>query len=180
MTGAAHPPKREIFDIPALTNTDNKGFVRPVERYEITDFGLYMSRTADHPRFTHLESWLLPGMGLRANIFHNVAGYRPGQRIYFDIGRFHGPDAAGRWHAEDWYLDLIDVRGRPLELVDVDELFDAHHAGLLTTAACTEAVAIATRTLVGVAECGHDAQAWLDAQTGGAMFWLDRPAPGDR
>ena len=92
-----HPPKREIFDVPAMTNTDNKGFVRPVDRYEETAFGLYMSRTADHPRFSHLESWLLPALGLRANIFHFVDGHRTGQRLYLDIGRFQGPDTDGRW-----------------------------------------------------------------------------------
>ncbi|NDK90638.1 DUF402 domain-containing protein [Gordonia desulfuricans] len=171
-----HPPKREVFDVPAMTNTDNKGFVRPVERYEVTDFGLYMSRTADHPRFHHLETWLLPALGLRANIFHFVDGHRSGQRLYLDVGRFGGPDADGRWHAEDWYLDLVDVPGTPLELVDVDELFEAHTAGLLDTAECTEAVAIATRTLVGAAEHGHDVQAWLEAAAGGSVSWRD-PAP---
>lgn len=170
MTGA-HPPKRETFDVAAMTNTDNKGFVRPVQRYESRPFGLYMSRTADHPKFTHLESWLLPDLGLRANIFHFVAGHRPGQRLYLDVGRFNGPDADGRWHAVDWYLDLVDTAGSPLELVDVDELFEAHHVGFLTTAEATEAVAIATRALTGAAEHGDDVQAWLDAAVGGTVFW---------
>ncbi|OBC05020.1 MULTISPECIES: DUF402 domain-containing protein [unclassified Gordonia (in: high G+C Gram-positive bacteria)] len=168
-----HPPKREIFDVPAMTNTDNKGFVRPVDRYEETAFGLYMSRTADHPRFRHLESWLLPALGLRANIFHFVDGHRTGQRLYLDIGRFHGPDDDGRWHAEDWYLDLVDVPGRPLELIDVDELFDAHAASLLSTAECEEAVHIARRALVGAAEHDHDIQKWLDTANGGRVSWLD-------
>lgn len=168
-----HPPKREVFDVAAMTNTDNKGFVRPVERYEEASFGLYMSRTADHPRFSHLESWLLPDLGLRANIFHFVPGHRVGQRLYLDVGRFHGPDADGRWHAEDWYLDLVDVPGEPLELVDVDELFDAHAGGLLSTTDCEEAVHIARRALVGAAEHGHDVQAWLDACAGGTVTWRD-------
>lgn len=170
-----HPPKRETFDVPAMTNTDNKGFVRPVERYEVTDFGLYMSRTADHPRFDHLESWLLPALGLRANIFHFVEGHRTGQRLYLDVGAFDGPDGGGRWHAVDWYLDLVDVPGAPLELIDVDELFAAHRAGLLTTDDCVAAVGIATRALAGAAEHGHDVDAWLDAAVGGRVFWLDRP-----
>lgn len=170
-----HPPKREVFDVPAKTNTDNKGFVRPVDRFEVTAFGLYMSRTADHPRFSHLESWLLPELGVRANIFHFVDGHRTGQRLYLDIGRFSGPDADGRWHAVDWYLDLVDVPGSPLELIDVDELFDAHAAAHLTTEECQAAVFIATRALVGSAEYGHDVQAWLDHAVDGEVYWLDRP-----
>lgn len=154
----------------AMTNTDNKGFVRPVETYTETGFGLYMSRTADHPRFDHLESWLLPGLGLRVSIFHLVAGHRTGQRLYLDVGEFRGPDDHGCWHAEDWYLDLIDVPGRPLELVDVDELLEAHRAGLLTPDASVRAVGIATRALVGAAEHGHDIAAWL-AAAGAPLSW---------
>ncbi|GAA1462483.1 DUF402 domain-containing protein [Williamsia maris] len=165
-----HPPKREVFDVRAMINTDNKGFVRPVETYTETGFGLYMSRTADHPRFHRLESWLLPGLGLRVSIFHLVAGHHTGQRLYLDVGEFSGPDTHGCWHAEDWYLDLIDVPGRPLELVDVDELFEAHHAGLLTADASVRAVGIATRTLVGAAEHGHDVAAWL-ASAGAPLTW---------
>lgn len=168
-----HPPKREISDVQAMTNTDNKGFVRPVERYQEMPFGLYMSRTADHPRFSHLESWLLPSLGLRANIFHFVPGHRTGQRLYLDVGRFDGPDGNGCWHAEDWYLDLVDVPGRPLELIDVDELFDAHSAGMLSTTECESAVHIARRALVGAADHAHDVQQWLDAASGGRVSWLD-------
>ncbi|MFW0791556.1 DUF402 domain-containing protein [Gordonia sp. CPCC 205333] len=174
MSSDLHPPKREVFDVPALTNTDNKGFIRPVEEYRRTDFGLYMSRTADHPRFSHLESWLLPSLGLRASIFHFVEGYRTGQRLYLDVGRFTGPDAEGRWHSEDWYLDLVDLPGSPLDLIDIDEIFDARVAGLLTTLQCEQAVLIATRALVGAAAHDDDVQAWLDAEVGEKMTWLDR------
>lgn len=179
MSDAAHlhPPKHETFDVPGMTNTDNKGFVRPVQRYEVTDFGLYMSRTADHPKFSHLESWLLPRLGLRANIFHFVPGHRPGQRLYLDVGRFTGPDQTGKWYAHDWYLDLVDVAGRPLELVNVDELFHAHAAGFLSTAECEEAVMIAHRALVGAADHRHDVQEWLDAAAGGPVTFDDRPPP---
>ncbi|ACY22079.1 conserved hypothetical protein [Gordonia bronchialis DSM 43247] len=174
MADEPHPPKREVFDVPAMTNTDNKGFVRPVLDYQVNDYGLYMSRTADHPRFEHLETWLLPSLGLRANIFHFRDGYRDGQRLYLDVGSSTGPDDAGRWHAVDWYLDLVDVPGRPLDLVDVDELFEAHAAGLMTLTESEEAVTIATRALVGAAEFGHDVQAWLDAAIGHRLTWMDR------
>lgn len=175
MTDEPHPPKHEVFDVPAMTNTDNKGFVRPVDRYVTTDFGLYMSRPADHPRFDRLESWLLPNLGLRANIFHFVGGHRSGQRLYLDVGRFTFPDADGRWYAEDWYLDLVDVPGTPLDLIDIDEIFDANRAGLLGTEECQDGVRIAARALVGAAEHGHDVQAWLDAACGARLEWIDRP-----
>ncbi|UQE77062.1 DUF402 domain-containing protein [Gordonia sp. PP30] len=156
-----------------MTNTDNKGFVRPVLDYRETLYGLYMSRTADHPRFSHLESWLLPSLGLRANIFHFTEGYRSGQRLYLDVGRFSGPDDDGRWHAVDWYLDLVDVPGTPLALIDVDELFEAHAAGLVTTGEATSATEIAVRALAGAARTGG-IQDWLDEQAGERMRWLDR------
>ncbi|MCZ0912707.1 DUF402 domain-containing protein [Gordonia amicalis] len=179
-THSMHPPKREVFDVPAMTNTDNKGFVREVEEYRVTDYGLYMSRPAPgHPRFDHLESWLLPGLGLRANIFHYQGGYRADQRLYLDIGRFAGPDERGRWYAEDWYLDLVDVPGSPLELIDVDEIFEAHRCGLLDNTRCVEAVEIATRALVGAAAHGNDVQTWLDDAAGGVVFFRDhRPGHG--
>ncbi|MCR5977406.1 DUF402 domain-containing protein [Gordonia jinghuaiqii] len=183
-----HPPKREIFDVPAMTNTDNKGFVREVDEYRVTDHGLYMSRPAPgHPRFDHLESWLLPALGLRANIFHFVDGHRTGQRLYLDIGEFWGPDPDDRWHAEDWYLDLVDVPGRPLELIDVDEILEAHRIGLLDTSRCVRAFDIASRALVGAAEQHHDVQSWLDAAAGGQVRFHDHDhdssdsdAPGSR
>lgn len=168
----AHPPKREVFDVPARTNTDNKGIVRPVQVYEETSFGLYMSRSADHPRFDHLESWLLPDLGLRVSIFHFVGAHRTGQRLYLDIGQFAGPDADGRWHAVDWYLDLVDVPGRPLALLDVDELLDAHRDGHLDLADATAAVEIATTTLAGVAAAGHDVDRWFVEQ-GCPLRWRD-------
>lgn len=169
-----HPPKVEVFDVAAMTNTDNKGILRLVDEYRELPYGLYMNRSADHPRFHRLESWLLPSLGLRANIFHFVEGHRLGQRLYLDVGQFSGPDAAGRWHATDWYLDLVDVPGTPLELIDIDELFDAHAAGLLTTAQATEAVEIASRALAGAAGAGG-IQAWLDAEIGAVLDWVEQP-----
>ncbi|PXW26969.1 UNVERIFIED_CONTAM: hypothetical protein DES50_11438 [Williamsia faeni] len=164
-----HPPKHEIFDVPGRTNTDPKGFIRAVEVYRITDFGLYMDRPADHRQFSRLQSWLLPDFGLRANIFHFRPGHERNQRLYLDVGAFTGPDADGCWHSEDWYLDLIDRPGH-LELEDVDELFDAHAAGLLPREHAEAAVHIATRTMTGAAEHGNDVEAWLAAQ-GAALVW---------
>lgn len=176
MTATAHPAKREVFDVPAMTNTDNKGFVRAVETYRETAHGLYMDRFADHPHFHRLETWLLSRLGLRANIFHfRDPEYRPGQRLYIDVGEFSGPDSDGRWHAVDWYLDLVDVTGEPLRLIDVDELFDAHCAGFLTADECQRAVKAATNALTGAARHGDDVQAWLDEAVGTRLTWSDRP-----
>ena len=65
-----HPVKVEFFDTATDVNTDPKGYLRSVETYRETDFGLYMARGANHPRFGYLESWLLPDLGLRVNKFH--------------------------------------------------------------------------------------------------------------
>lgn len=129
MTAAA--TKYEVFDVPAMTNTDNKELVRPVQQYRETDYGLYMSRTAaDHAKFSHLEDLVVPHWGCAPTSFHFTEGHRPGQRLYLDVGRFTAR-RRGRWHATDWYLDLVDTPPQPLELIDVVELFDACSAGLL-------------------------------------------------
>lgn len=167
---ALHPPKHEIFDVPAGTNTDPKGFVRQVKTYRTTDFGLYMDRFADHHEFGRLQSWLLPDFGLRVSIFHFRPGHERDQHLYLDIGEFTGPDPEGRWHAEDWYLDLIDRPGRALELEDVDELFDAHAASLLPKDRAEAAVHIATAAMTGTAAHHNDVQTWLAAE-GAPLTW---------
>lgn len=65
-----HPVKKETFNTTEHINVDPKGYLREVDSYKVTDFGLYMARGANHPRFGYLESWLLPKLSLRANIFH--------------------------------------------------------------------------------------------------------------
>jgi predicted RNA-binding protein associated with RNAse of E/G family len=173
---ALHAPKRETFDVAAMTNVDPKGFVRQVDQYRRTDFGLYMARPSDHPEFWYLQSWLLPALGLRASIFHFTAGHDKGWRHYLDVADIREVD--GVWHTEDWYLDLLDRPGRPLELVDVDELFAAHEAGYLGTDACVRAVDIATRAIAGAAAHG-DVMNWL-AGAGAPLTWVDPSGRGDR
>ena len=85
MAADLHPVKQETFDTAANINTDPKGFLREVDTFRITDFGLYMGRGADHPEFGYLESWLLPELGLRANIFHFREGAGRKQDFYFDV-----------------------------------------------------------------------------------------------
>lgn len=164
-----HPPKHETFDLVARTNTDPKGFVRSVDEYRLCPWGLYMARpTPGRVQFHYLESWLLPALGLRANVFHFNPGYEREQDHYLDVGAVTvGPD---RWQTEDHYLDLVVRTGRGTELVDVDELLEAHHHGLLSTEATEEALRAAFTAVAGLAAHGHDLNAWLFS-TGVELDW---------
>ena len=67
---AMHAPKIVTFDVAARVSVDNKGFVRTVERYETTPFGLYMSRPMVGRASAHwMRSWLLPALGLAVTDF---------------------------------------------------------------------------------------------------------------
>ncbi|MGW1741055.1 DUF402 domain-containing protein [Nocardia sp. NPDC001965] len=165
-----HRPKVEYFDIAELTNTDPKGFIREVERYHLEPWGLYMARTADHPQFHYLESWLLPTVGLRASVFHFNPAHMRDQDYYIDIGEF-GEFEPKKWRSVDHYLDLVVRTGRETELLDVDELLAAHTAGLLDADTAEQAIATAVRAIDGIAAHDYDFQAWtasLDMQ----LIWM--------
>ncbi|MBS4100933.1 DUF402 domain-containing protein [Tsukamurella paurometabola] len=151
-----------------MTNTDPKGFVREVEEFRETTFGLYVARRADHPRFAAIESWLLPAFDLRATIFHFTPGHERDQRVYLDVARVWR--AGNRWHTEDWYLDLVEHPGRPIELIDVDELLAASAADLLSAADAERAMLAAARAIGGTAAHGHSVDAWLAAE-GAPVSW---------
>ena len=102
MTVNLHPVKQETFDMTSNTNTDPKGYLREVDTFKVTDFGLYMARGANHPKFGYLESWLLPKLNLRANIFHFREGVEAEQDYYFDIAEI---DIEGKV----WRLSLIHI-----------------------------------------------------------------------
>jgi predicted RNA-binding protein associated with RNAse of E/G family len=164
-----HPPKREAFDLSAGTNTDPKGIVREVDEYRLHPWGLYMARpTPGRVQFHYLESWLLPSLELRANVFHFNPGYERDQDYYLDIGRITVGDSC--WYAEDHYLDLVVRTGRGTELVDVEELLDAHRIGLLSTDAAHRALQTAATAIDGLAVHGHDLRTWL-AETGIELTW---------
>ena len=164
-----HPPKHETFDLVARTNTDPKGFVRSVDEYRLCPWGLYMARpTPGRVQFHYLESWLLPALGLRANVFHFNPGHEREQDHYLDVGTITvGSD---QWQTEDHYLDLVIRTGRGTELVDVDELLEAHHHGLLSTEATEEALRTAFAAVAGLAAHGHDLNSWL-LSTGVELNW---------
>lgn len=164
----AHPPKIEHFDVIARTNTDPKGFVRPVDEYRVEPWGLYMARPADHRQFHYLESWLLPELNIRVNVFHFTPEHMRDQDYYIDIGVFSRGDCV--WTSEDHYLDLIVRTGRDTELLDVDELLEAHDAGFLGSATTEQAITTATKAVDGIAAHNHDVDSWL-ASLGMPVSW---------
>ncbi|WP_205390579.1 DUF402 domain-containing protein [Mycolicibacterium hippocampi] len=155
-----HPPKHEIFDIPARTNTDPKGVVRSVDRYTVRPWGLYMARpTPGRAQFHYIESWLLPALDLRATVFHFNPGHERDQDFYLDVGRYTpGPD---QWRSEDHYLDLVVRSGVAVTLDDVDELITAVRHGLLTPETGEQAIRTAVATVDALAGHDYDLHRWL-------------------
>ena len=164
-----HPPKHEIFDLTARTNTDPKGVVRAVDEYRLQPWGLYMARpTPGRAQFHYLESWLLPTVGLRVNVFHFNPGFERDQDHYLDVGEITA--GANRWETHDHYLDLVVRTGRGTDLLDVDELLEAYRGGLVDSATAHQALVTAVAAVDGLAAHGHDLQAWL-ATLGMRLTW---------
>ncbi|AGP31177.1 DUF402 domain-containing protein [Corynebacterium terpenotabidum] len=165
-----HPPKVETFDTSAGINIDPKGFHRAVERWGGDATGdnptLYMARTADHPRFGYLESWLLPALDLRVNRFHfrNGTGHGPypGQDLYIDIAVVDPPTSAGpsTWRTTDLYIDVVTYADGRWEVLDLEELGDALTAGHLDPATTSRALAAAQQVCTGLVTSGS-VDAWL-------------------
>ena len=170
MAADLHPAKQETFDTVARTNTDPKGFLREVDTFKVTDFGLYMARGANHPEFGYLESWLLPGLGLRANIFHYRAGAEREQDFYFDVADIDID--GGVWRTRDLYVDLVSLTGSPINVLDIDELAAATSAGLITAEDAEKAIDVTLNAVDGITRHGDDAMEWLRAQ-GIELTWAD-------
>jgi hypothetical protein len=124
--------------------------------------------TPGRPEFHYLESWLLPELGLRANVFHFNPGFERYQDHYLDVGAISV--AADRWQTQDHYLDLVVRTGRDTRLVDVDELLEAHRHGLLSTEAAQAALRTAVTAVAGLSAHGHDLNVWL-ASSGMELSW---------
>ena len=164
-----HPPKHELFDLTAGTNTDPKGMVRDVDEYLLRPWGLYMARpTPGRAQFHYLESWLLPSLGVRANVFHFNPGYERDQDYYLDVATI--TVAGERWRTEDHYVDLVVRTGRDTEVVDLDELLEAHRHGLLDTEAAEGALRSGLAAVAGLAAHAHDLNAWA-ASAGMELSW---------
>lgn len=166
-----HPVKVETFDTHAMINVDPKGFHRQVERFDVVEHGLYMARGADHPRFGYLESWLLPELHLRANIFH----FRPGanserMQFYFDIATIE--HRGSTWTTRDLYVDIVTRPQQPAEVWDLDELAAATAAGLLSARDSEIAMTATLNAVRGMDRYG-DPMAWLCAE-GYELRWAKK------
>jgi uncharacterized protein len=167
-----HPPKVEVFDVPAGTNTDPKGFVRAVAEYRVEPFGLYLAREVpDHPSIAYLESWLLPSLGLRATDFWMRPGFERDQDFYIDVVDVTVDGQV--WRAVDHYLDIVVRRGRGLEVLDTDELIVALVDGQIDQSTAHRALLTAFRTVEGLATHGYDLLRWL-AGHGVRLTWRRR------
>ncbi|MCO1579886.1 MULTISPECIES: DUF402 domain-containing protein [unclassified Crossiella] len=164
-----HPPKVELFDLAAMTNTDPKGFVRRVEEYRVEPFGLYLARpVVDHPKMTYLQSWLLPELGLRVSNWT----FRPERvrrhYLYLDIVDVErGP---GVWRSVDHYLDIVVYPGERLEVLDTDELLAAVNAGLINTPTAERALQTVHHSVEGITRYDYLTEKWLAAE-GISLTW---------
>lgn len=164
-----HRPKVETFDPDAMTNVDPKGFVRSVDTYSESPWGLYMARPADHPSFSYLESWLLPEIGLRVSKFHFTPRGHREQDHYVDIVEIDRD--GGIWRTTDLYLDIVVLTGRDTQVLDADELALAIAGGVVAPARGEYAMDRAFTAAIGIARAGHDVDRWL-ADGGRPVDWL--------
>ncbi|MCG7259842.1 DUF402 domain-containing protein [Corynebacterium guaraldiae] len=159
MSTDLHPVKQETFNTTDNINVDPKGFQREVDTYRVTDFGLYMARGANHPRFGYLESWLLPDLGLRANIFHFREGVDVHQDFYIDVADI---DVDGDvWTTRDLYVDLVSTSGEPVDVLDIDELAAATSNGLISAEEAERAMERTLTAVEGITRYGDDVMSWL-------------------
>ncbi|BBY89446.1 hypothetical protein MMUR_33130 [Mycolicibacterium murale] len=132
-------------------------------------WGLYMARPAPgRAQFHYLESWLLPTLDLRVTVFHWNPGYERDQDFYLDVCAISVDGDI--WRTVDHYLDLVVRTGRDTELVDVDELLEAHKVGLVDDTIAQRAIQTAVVSVGGLSAHGHDLLAWL-ASNGIHLTW---------
>lgn len=133
--------------------------------YRRAPWGLYLSRpTPGRAQFNHLQSWLLPSLGLRATVYDWNPGHERAQDHYLDVvDIWIDDDPDGEvWHTEDHYLDLVVYRDDRTDVIDVDEFLQAHRVGLLAPETAERAMATTLTAVAGLAAHGHDLGAWLD------------------
>lgn len=143
--------------------------MRAVDDYVVHGWGLYLARpTPGRAQFRYLQSWLLPSLGLRANVFHFNAGHERDYDYYLDVGEYTPGPAI--WRSEDHYLDIEVGTGRGVKLADVDELLGAVRHGLLTAEVAEQAVRHAVVAIDGLARHDYDLTRWL-ASYGMVLTW---------
>jgi predicted RNA-binding protein associated with RNAse of E/G family len=169
-----HPPKVELFDLDAMTNTDPKGIVRTVREYRVESFGLYLARdVVGHRSIQALESWLLPELGLRVTDWFYRPGHEREEHFYIDVVGIDVDASRRCWRTEDHYLDLVVRPGCGVDVLDTDELLDAVLAGLLDPARAHAALATTYQTLDGLARHGYRLDDWLPT-VGALPTWSRR------
>ncbi len=170
-----HAPKVESFDTEAMTNTDPKGHIRDVDRYEETRSGLYLARpTPGRPQFHYIESWLLPELNLRITDFHFNPGHEF-QDFYLDVVDIERSGAV--WRSTDLYLDLTLYHHDRIEVLDVDELLAAVPAGHISAEKAESVLRTGFATVQGIAANGYDLETWL-AALNITLSWRRWPQPG--
>jgi predicted RNA-binding protein associated with RNAse of E/G family len=175
-----HPPKVELFDVAAMSNTDNKGFRRPVDEYRQTGFGLYVARPMyGHSELKYMQSWLLPEFGLRVTHWDRWPGSPEREDVYIDIADID-PGFGSRtgaadpvWRVVDLYLDLHLYTGHAVEVVDTDELLAALDRGLIDAQTAQRALERVYRAVNGITRNGYSIEAWLVEQ-GVRLSWRDQ------
>jgi predicted RNA-binding protein associated with RNAse of E/G family len=175
-----HPPKVELFDVAAMSNTDPKGYRRVVDEYRQEDFGLYMARPVlGHSELAYVESWLLPEFGLRVSRWQRWPDAPAREDVYIDLvdidttfGR-RSKAAGPLWRVVDVYLDIYLFSGDRLEVVDTDELLAALDAGLIDAGTAQRALERLYRTVDGITRNGYEVERWL-AESGVRLTWRDQ------
>ena len=143
--------------------------MRAVDEFARTPWGLYMARpTPGRAQFHYLESWLLPDLRIRVNVFHWNPGHERDQDFYIDITEITVEDEV--WHTADEYLDLVVRTGTGTELVDVDELLEAQQMGLVSPETAEHAIQTAVTVIDGLARHGDQLTTWL-ASNGIELSW---------
>jgi len=165
----AKPPKVERHDLAWLEHHTNTG-IRAVERYQVHAAGLAVARPfTAHPRIRAWQAHLLPALGLQIcrYEFHGPREHD----YYIDLATISESD--GVWTLTDHYLDVLVWEGTRAELIDEDEFLAAVQAGYLSAAQAKTVWAQAQALLLGLAEHGHNLQAYLAAQ-GVQLEWVDQ------
>lgn len=165
----AKPPKVERHDLRRREHHTNTG-IRAVERYQVHAAGLAVVRPFKaHPRIRAWQAHLLPALGLQVcrYEFHGPREHD----YYIDLATI--TQAGGIWTLTDHYLDVLVWEGVRAELIDQDEFMAAVRAGYLDVARAQAVWAQAQALLRGLAEHGHDVQAYLAAQNV-RLSWVDQ------
>ncbi|WP_161882531.1 DUF402 domain-containing protein [Deinococcus alpinitundrae] len=167
------PPKVERHDLARREHHTNTG-IRAVERYEVHAAGLAVVRPFKaHPRIRAWQAHLLPALGLQIcrYEFHGPREHD----YYIDLATIS--ESGGVWTLTDHYLDVLVWEGTRAELIDEDEFLAAVQAGYLSATQASAVRAQAQALLRGLAEHGHDLQAYLAAQ-GVHLKWIDQDRAG--